>query len=426
MVSKYYVLDVETTVNNTSPDKKNCGLASPFHEDNRIVASGIKTADVVAPVLFYEREIGRYSTKSDIGSTLTEESSKSFIESASKCPMIVGHNIAFDVNYILRNATANNQINILKQGIIDNKVVLWDTMLVEYILSGQSWKYPSLDDVCKKYKLPVKNDEVKTLWDSGVKTEDIPQDILLPYLEHDVEVTEKIFLKQLKEVNEKGLKSVVFDELRARMATIIAEHNGMAFDEDHALSLHKKLDVDILDMEIELVEILFKHNKITKYSKEFEDSINFASHDQISYMLFGGTIKWKECRIMEDKDGGIMVYKHGKNKGAIKYKNTEFTKELKGMATARKEWKSKKLGVFYTSDEVLNEVKWTCGTTASSFIKLIQKHREARKERDTYLTGLTKVCWQDGLLHPTFNHVETPTGRLSCRNPNLQNITAKR
>ena len=74
MVSKYYVLDVETTVNNTSPDKKKCGLASPFHEDNRIVAYGIKTADVVAPVLFYEREIGRYSTKSDIGSTLTRRS----------------------------------------------------------------------------------------------------------------------------------------------------------------------------------------------------------------------------------------------------------------------------------------------------------------------------------------------------------------
>jgi DNA polymerase-1 len=105
----------------------------------------------------------------------------------------------------------------------------------------------------------------------------------------------------------------------------------------------------------------------------------------------------------------------------------EFTKELKPMYVPSDKWKSKKSGVFFTSDEVLQELLDTFGSVreTSKFVSLIQEHREARKERDTYLTGLTKVCWEDGLLHPTFNHVETPTGRLSCRNPNLQNITAK-
>jgi len=175
-------------------------------------------------------------------------------------------------------------------------------------------------------------------------------------------------------------------------------------------------------MENQLLETLYKHNNITKYSKEFEDSINFGSHDQVSAMLFGGVLKWKEAKIVNDENGDIVVYKSGLKKGAIKYKNTEFTKELKGMFVPKEEWKSKKSGVFYTSDEVLLELH----PEFNRFVGLVQEHREARKERDTYLTGLTKVCWADGLLHPTFNHVETPTGRLSCRNPNLQNITAKK
>ena len=58
MDSKYYVVDVETTVNNTDKDKKKCGLATPFDDNNRIVAIGIKTADVIAPILFYEQEDG--------------------------------------------------------------------------------------------------------------------------------------------------------------------------------------------------------------------------------------------------------------------------------------------------------------------------------------------------------------------------------
>jgi len=441
MDNKYCVLDVETTVNNTDKDKKKCGLATPFDDNNRIVAIGIKTADVIAPILFYEQEDGMEFVRLRRTGKLLQGAEEprgyqdhkqkewcdDYIKSVVKCPIVVGHNIAFDICHILKNTAMNPYVEELRKGILENKIVVWDTMLVEYILSGQSWRYPSLNKVCKKYKLPVKNDEVKTLWDSGCKTEDIPRDMLLEYLEHDVEVTEQVFKKQLARVNAEGLKSIVFDELRARMATIIAEYNGMAFDETHAFRLHKKLDGEIEYMESQLIDTVFKHNKITKYSKEFEDSINFGSHDQVSAMLFGGVLKWKEAKIVNDENGDVVVYKSGLKKGAIKYKNMEFTKELKPMYVANDKWKSKKSGVFFTSDEVLQEILDTFGSVreTSKFVSLIQEHREARKERDTYLTGLTKVCWADGLLHPTFNHVETPTGRLSCRNPNLQNITAK-
>tara|TARA_R100000781_G_scaffold110707_1_gene76347 strand:+ start:1956 stop:3281 length:1326 start_codon:yes stop_codon:yes gene_type:complete len=441
MDSKYCVLDVETTVNNTHQDKKKCGLANPFCEDNRIVAFGLKTIDIIAPILFYEKEkpfeyirlrrsknfIKGMEEPKGYQDVKNDEWVDKFLKSVTNCPILVGHNIAFDICHIIKNNADNKHVDTLRSNIMDNKIVVWDTMLVEYILSGQSWRYPSLDDVCVKYGLTIKNDELKALWDSGTKTEEIPKDVLLPYLEHDVEVTEQVFKKQLREVHEKELKSIVFDELRARMTTIIAEYNGMAFDETHAFRLHKMLDGDIVEIESNLLEFLLDYNNITEYSRHFIDNINFGSHDQVSAMLFGGTLKWKEERAEEDEHGDLVVYKSGKKKGNIKYRKVEFTQELLPMYVPNKKWESKKAGVFFTSDEVLQELLDSFGTArkTSNFVSNIQEHRQLKKERDTYLTGLTKVCWNDGLLHPTFNHVETPTGRLSCRNPNLQNITAK-
>ncbi|MDP8233193.1 MAG: DNA polymerase I [Candidatus Saelkia tenebricola] len=54
---------------------------------------------------------------------------------------------------------------------------------------------------------------------------------------------------------------------------------------------------------------------------------------------------------------------------------------------------------------------------------LILQYRELNKIKSTYIEGLLKcISKEDGHIHPTFNQTITQTGRLSCRNPNLQNI----
>ncbi len=56
---------------------------------------------------------------------------------------------------------------------------------------------------------------------------------------------------------------------------------------------------------------------------------------------------------------------------------------------------------------------------------LILQYRELFKVKSTYVQGLLKYVGEDGRIHPTFSQTTTATGRLSCYNPNLQNVPAR-
>ncbi len=58
-------------------------------------------------------------------------------------------------------------------------------------------------------------------------------------------------------------------------------------------------------------------------------------------------------------------------------------------------------------------------------IDLITEYRELAKLKNTYIDALPKLIAADGRLHTSFDQLGTTTGRLSSRNPNLQNIPVK-
>ncbi|MBU4142501.1 DNA polymerase I, partial [Patescibacteria group bacterium] len=55
-------------------------------------------------------------------------------------------------------------------------------------------------------------------------------------------------------------------------------------------------------------------------------------------------------------------------------------------------------------------------------IDLILRQRELQKLKTTYIDALPSLVGADGRLHTTFDALGTTTGRLSSKNPNLQNI----
>jgi DNA polymerase I len=58
--------------------------------------------------------------------------------------------------------------------------------------------------------------------------------------------------------------------------------------------------------------------------------------------------------------------------------------------------------------------------------RLIFEYRELFKLKSTYVEGLTSYIDKNtGRIHPNFNQTSTSTGRLSCSNPNLQNIPVR-
>lgn len=58
----------------------------------------------------------------------------------------------------------------------------------------------------------------------------------------------------------------------------------------------------------------------------------------------------------------------------------------------------------------------------SVILKAIMEHRQLSKLHSTYAVGLKKAMDKDGKIHCTFQNTVTATGRLSCSEPNLQNI----
>lgn len=58
-------------------------------------------------------------------------------------------------------------------------------------------------------------------------------------------------------------------------------------------------------------------------------------------------------------------------------------------------------------------------------VGLILEYRELAKLKNTYIDALPLLVALDGRLHTTFDQLGTTTGRLSSKNPNLQNIPIK-
>ena len=76
---------------------------------------------------------------------------------------------------------------------------------------------------------------------------------------------------------------------------------------------------------------------------------------------------------------------------------------------------------YSTSAEVLEEL-----AQEHEVIPLILKYRQLTKLNSTYIEGFKRqIDKKTGLVHTTFNQVQTATGRLSSREPNLQNIPVR-
>lgn len=67
---------------------------------------------------------------------------------------------------------------------------------------------------------------------------------------------------------------------------------------------------------------------------------------------------------------------------------------------------------------------WGKKDERSKTLQLIIDYRNDMKTLGTYVTGLLEKVDPDGRIRPDFQLAGTATGRLSCRNPNFQNIPA--
>ena len=390
------VLDVESSLHNHTVGKFK---AHPQHEDNWIVWVGARVFSGTDGSVLKDTSVYRFQDKDCVEVKVPADDPSEFL--------LVGHNIGFDIHYL---CNANNAAREQWIGWLNHPdSLVWDTQLAEYRLSGQSKTSPSLDSCCESRGWATKPGRLKEYWSQGISTEDIPDDEVRPYLRHDINVTSKLFSDQLAQAQEKGMLQLLQIEMKARLATILMEHNGMAFDSGAALRESvEKLEPRFEALQVELLDIGSKLTSLPKVAVLPNSPVWLKS------FLYGGWVKWKEQHPMLDDDGNPTYFKSGKKKGEPRMQWREFTAELKPNSPVA--WTG-------TGEDTLSKVVVHKKTdpAVANFLELILEYRDLNKQISTYFKGYSQLTWADGMIHGNLNHTVAATGRLSSSNPNLQN-----
>lgn len=379
-----FVIDVETTQKNKGAMAVGSFPASPHHPDNTVVLYGYGVLGGISDTLRIRVEDGKVLFVADA--------------------VYVGHNVKFDLLYCM--GSWSKQDKDVSTAL--RTIKLWDTMIVEYLLSGQIEKMPSLDTLCKKYKLPLKNEKIKAYWDNGIDTEDIPRDELQEYLITDINNTYEVYRQQYVKVVKMGMLPLVESQMELLLSTVVMEYNG--------------IHVDVPTFVKNMDEVLHEVNALEEKLRSILPDVDPNSPKQLAQHLYGGerTVIVEEDVL--DKDGNPYYFKSGIKKGLKKTRKVSKKEMQKGVLSKSVQAELSELS---TSEEVLKEILNlpSLYTYIREYIKLLLEYREKNKEYTTYYVGVGNYIWNhDDYIHGSLNMGITATGRLSSSNPNLQNM----
>lgn len=79
------------------------------------------------------------------------------------------------------------------------------------------------------------------------------------------------------------------------------------------------------------------------------------------------------------------------------------------------------LDIQNTKEETLNEMKWM-----HPVIESIMEYKSVMKLKGTYADGLGKLVHVDGKFHPAYSSSSVKSGRLNCKDPNIQQIPKRK
>lgn len=448
-MSKYLIFDLE--VENYTERKR---FSSPWVERNYVVARGWKKqGDKQCSWKYYK------------------ERSDDYLRIDNDVTLLVGLNLKFDLIWEMYLNNPDLRAFFKRGGMI------WCCQYAEYLLEAMhpDAQMVSMDKIVEKYGGTLKLDLVKQLWEQGVPTSQIQEDLLIDYLVGtsdegrnggDIGNTERIFLGQIQRaVNQKMLRAVQL-RMDGLCCTTEMEFNGLKIDIAEAAKRAAELEI----------ELKAATDELNTYIPELPEGLEFrwGSRQHVSALIFGGTIKYERqlpyldpatgqvARKKATADwplvsgepidpevfcrGGLVqdMYLSGKKKGMLKWKKVEVPGEVKikwqefwhtfpGYTPPHKDWATAtvdKMGQpFYSTGE---EVMTAMAKRDLPFCKALTRKGALDKEIGTYYVkydekkgyvGMLSCVWPDNhLIHHGLNHVNTVTSRLSSSDPNLQNV----
>lgn len=456
----YMVFDEETTTHIGYKRK-----ASPFIQENRKVALGWKVQKGKICGEYYK-------TRADVKP----------LHIPSHVTILVGHNIKFDLLWEWHNKEM--------QDFIRRGGKVWCTQYAEYLLEGQQQhaQMCAMNDIAEKYGGNGKLDVIKQMWEEGIDTVDIPEDLLMRYLlggpdpetgeyEHgDIGNTELIFLGQVKRAKEQGMVKMIQSRMEGLLATTEMEYNGLKADVARGEADRERLAARLEELNAELASYI---------PDDLPFEFNWGSSKQKSAIIFGGMVKYQKWVQHTDDEGNLLYaqkkekwplfrdkpvnpaderltnkgteeephywcgphsqdcFAGGKKKGLPKFKTMTLPDHDKpkgaqkdhywkfpGYIEGHKMWETATAGVYSVGADVIEAL----GNRNVPFLKVLAERTKLDKDIGTYYwaldkrgnkTGMLTLVDEAGFIHHSLNHTSTVTTRLSSSNPNGQNIPRK-
>ena len=430
------VLDVE----NTTVTRNGTLYLDPFEEENSLVMVGILPENEDQQVFVFDH--------ADLPSTENgREKLQSYLD---KTTLLIGHNISHDLIWLW-------ETGFIYEGSV------YDTMIAEYILLRGQKAGLSLGVCADRYDLETKKDDtLKNYLKQGVSVRDIPGEELREYLIADLRAT-----CQLEKVQRELLYT---DELSSLENTLVLS-NEMAKALTSMYRRGFRVDQGALDDVRE--QFVRERQEITEYLdtkiKELmgDVPINLASPEQLSTVLYSRRPKdkkaWAEMGLSKitEKNFSQMVSDHTEPvwksylrkcftcSGTGKIRKVKKNGELFRKETNCSECQGKGYTVvqgnaiaglkikpptskFYSSHGFVTDktslsflersaVKYK-KDEAAEFLRKVQRLSALDTYINSFVDGIGKHVKRDGFLHVRLNQHMTSTGRLSGKEPNMQNM----
>jgi len=253
---------------------------------------------------------------------------------------------------------------------------IYDTFLVERVLScGRHIGY-GLKDLCKRYLNVELNKEVRNQF-IGLSGQAYRDDQIV-YGAKDVEYLCKIRVLQLPKISDFKLDKVVDLENNAVLAFADIEFNGISIDRDRWEVIAKASEQEALDMRDKLDELV-------KSSPELS------------------------CFVLSHVQGDLFTPIEEIRKVGIKWTSpTQVLKVFKKLVPELEDVNGKKMYKYRRQHKIID---------------LYVKYKEKMKLATSYGKDFFKFVSCDGKIHTQFNQI-LDTGRVASKKPNMQQIPA--
>jgi len=183
--------------------------------------------------------------------------------------VLVAHNAKFELAWLARG------------GVDVSQILVWDTMIGEYVLAGnRSWKL-DLGSVARRYGLPGKEPFVDALMEGGVCPSEMPEHLMRARCALDVHVTEVIAREQYRIMKEARLLPVMFTRCITTPVLMEIERQGMTLDPARVEAELRKEHAAVAALDAQLAAAA--------------PGINFNSNKQLGEWLYG-TLRIPELR----------------------------------------------------------------------------------------------------------------------------------